>query len=185
MQVETFEIEEQDETMAPEAIEEEAKALAAEMGLVGQQTLTHKSADGTAERIPYPKMDTERGVVYKTLFPVETMLEKYDAGIVPLRVLQVAKHAQSLGLVLFVWHSQVYNPDPVLVGKRAGTQDVFLLARWGSALASYAQLLEHAKKRIKESLERAAKDTVARGKAVLADLEAHVDKKLCGEWFYL
>lgn len=184
MQVETYEIEEQDETTAPEAIEEEAKALVEELGLSGQQSLTHTHADGVTERVPYPKMTQEEAVVYRTLFPTETPVEKYEGGIIPVRVLQVVKHCRDLGLTLVVWHSPQYQPDPVLVGK-LGTNTLFRLARWGSALAPYKKLLGEARESLKRSLKRQAMDTVARGQIVLNDLDGHVEKKLCGEWFYL
>lgn len=155
--VETFECHE----TASEPIEatEEAVSIIEAMGLSGQATLL-KKADGKAiQRCPYREMTSDEADVYRELCPDSFPLDKYDRSPIPLRVLQIASHAQSLGLFagLRVWdRTSAAVKDPVLVAWQ-GNYDwsptkLFILARWGEVLEAFAVLRQRAAKSKRERL---------------------------------
>lgn len=146
MQVETFECEET-ATETPE-ISSEAVALIEKLGLEGQKQLLSPQDDRT-ERVPYRQMTKDEIFVYSTLCPRKTTLKRFGDEPMPLRVLQVAAHAQSLGIFsdLFVWHRESSAVmDPVLVGtRRVNHEDqTFILARWGEVLEEMPALMRQA-----------------------------------------
>ena len=148
MQVETYECSE----TAAEPIEacEEAVGIIEALGLEGQKALV-ATDDGPAKRCPYREMTDEERFVFGVLCPTKTPLTRYNAGPVPLRVLQIAAHANSLGIYrrLDVWHvAKQHEPDPVLIGI-IGDSDWsisgrHLLARWADELESWPVLLKRA-----------------------------------------
>ena len=150
--VETFECSE----TAAEPIEatEEAVSLMESLGLEGQLTLVRgKTADAPAARCPYREMTAEEFFVYGKLCPAVIKLKDYSAAPVPLRVLQLAAHAQTLGMFrrLEVWDREsVLVKDPVLVGIVTDpnyewmTKTRFILARWGEVLEPFVVLRKRA-----------------------------------------
>ena len=151
MAVETFECHE----TASEPIEacEEAVGLINLLGLEGQRSLVTAKDDGPASRSPYREMTAEEVFVYQTICPTERKLAMYDASPIPLRVLQVAAHANDVGEFdeLLVWdRASVTVKDPVLVGRKAGQYSweskYYILARWGDELEAFATLLKRALK---------------------------------------
>lgn len=177
MLVETFECEEtKDET--PE-MSEAAIAIIESMGLSGQARLVGRTSDGLGDemnkpaRCPYRKMTAEEAFVYGTLCPAKTKLRDFGEGPIPLRVLQVAAHANGLGMFdeLVVWH--VAGPavkDPVLVGMKkhptnTWTHEPFILARWGDVLDEYPAMLKAAMARWRENM-----------KATLAEIRGEVTR---------
>jgi len=184
IEVETFEIEEMNEEQTPEEMDAEAIALVEAMELDGQKSLHTAGPDGQQSRLPYPKMSTEEFAVYHALFPAEKKIEAYDAGIIPVRVLKLAQEAKEKhGYELMVWAARVFNPDPVLVGKKNNAY--YLLARWGTALVPYKQLLVEARAAIRKDLKMQATSVMARVKAILDDLDGTTEKKLAGEWVHV
>ena len=98
MEIETYEIEEtvgETAGTTPE-VEAEALELIEKLGLEGQRGLVVEKEDGEACRIPYPIMDDRERAVYGELYPEHQALASYKAGIIPLRVLQVAAHAEQI-----------------------------------------------------------------------------------------
>lgn len=150
MQVETFECQE----TASEPIEacEEAMGLIAQLELDGQKSLVSGGDGKPASRCPYREMKADERFVYGVLCPESTPLKRYALSPIPLRVLQIAAHANSLELFeeLRVWHAKgAAIPDPVLVGVAPGVQytwerRTFILARWGDVLESWPTLLKQA-----------------------------------------
>lgn len=151
MQVETYECQE----TAAEPIEacEEAIGLIEQLGLDGQKSLVTTAEEKPASRCPYREMRKDERFVYGVMCPESTPLKRYALSPIPLRVLQVAAHADSLGLFkeLRVWHAASTTvPDPVLVGvMRNPNYDwadgpLFILARWGEVLESWPTLLKQA-----------------------------------------
>lgn len=152
MNVETFECAE----TAAEPIEatEEAVGIMEELGLTGQMELVRpKSESKPAARSPYRHMAAEELFVYSTLCPERTGLEKYNAGPIPLRVLQIASHVKSLQICkrLEVWdRASEQVKDPVLVGIVTDPQyewsviATFILARWGDVLETFSTLRKQA-----------------------------------------
>ena len=143
--VETFECSE----TAGEPIEatEEAIGIIEKMGLSGQQKLLKPDS---RVRCPYREMTADERFVYGELCPNKVKLADYDASPIPLRVLQIAAHAESLEMfkVLEVWDREtVTEKDPVLVAHTADStwdRKTFILARWGEALETFAVLLSRA-----------------------------------------
>ena len=107
--------------------------------------------------------------VYGVLCPERVALNSYDAAPIPLRILQVAAHAQSLGMFkhLYVWDkaSQVVK-DPVLVaytGQYYFSPDhIFILARWGDELETFATLLKRAIAAKREALIQQAESMLGK-----------------------
>jgi hypothetical protein len=163
MKVETYECSE----TAAEPIEacEEAIRLMEEMELEGQKSLIASKEDGPAARCPYRAMTAEEEFVFRVLCPATAKLEKYDAGSLPLRVLQIAAHANGLDVYdrLEVWYvAKTPEPDPVLVGIVGGeyhweVKARHILARWGEELESWPTLV----KRALEKKRRQIADTYA------------------------
>lgn len=166
MQVETFECQE----TASEPIEatEEALELIEQLELSGQKELVSRDEGDHARRSPYRKMRADERFVYKTICPKRTQLEKYKDGPIPLRVLQIAAHAKSLGLFrhFHVWSqedSQV--KDPVLVASNNEydwqERDEHILARWGDELESFPVLLKRAAEQARSALVQQARKLVS------------------------
>lgn len=165
MQVETFEC---SETAAePTEATEEAVRIIEELGLAGQLELVTKRPDSRDQRCPYREMLKEEAFVYGVLCPNATKLADYKASPIPLRVLQLAAHATSLGLFnrLEVWDREdATEKDPVLVAHteapgRSGNKR-FILARWGEVLEPMAVLMKRAMDVHRESLLDMAKGLV-------------------------
>jgi hypothetical protein len=170
MLVETFECTE----TAAEPIEatEEAIAIMESLGLEGQKALVAPNKNnGFEQRCPYREITAEERFVYRILCPVETTLKAYSGTPIPLRVLQIASHAESLGIFtggLRVWdRASVTVKDPVLVGYTKHAQyswmegACFILARWGEELETFATLLKRATAAKREELKQEAQRLTA------------------------
>jgi hypothetical protein len=187
MEVETFEIEEQVGETAGTTPEVEAEAieLIETLDLGGQRELVvePEEAEEPKSRIPYPKMDDRERAVYGELYPAHDALENYSAGIIPLRVLQVASHAKTLFAQLYVWHGKEIDPDPILVAKIEDSYSapLYILARWGDALKPFAELVELARVSLVDRWTRKNKKAIE-CKAFEATLEAEIEKRLAGKY---
>lgn len=161
MQVETFECSE----VAAEPIEasQEAIALCEQLGLEGQLALCRKGeTPAEAKRSPYREMTAEEVFTYGMLCPSIVKLSAYRRGPIPLRVLQVAAHFQSLetGLHLYVMDKESHAvKDPVLVAvgethvhRLYSWHKCVILARWGEVLETFSTLLKQALKLKREEL---------------------------------
>lgn len=145
MKIETYEIEEVAGELDNMAADSEALKLCRKMGLESQLTMSDKTTD---TRFPYPKMTTQEALIYGILCPVKTPIEKYDASIIPLRVLQVAAFCREHPIVkrLEIWHPAVVRNDPVLVAwDSTYAGNCFILARWGNVLEPLEKLIELAR----------------------------------------
>lgn len=148
MKVETYEVEEISNELGVMAADAEAAELIEKLGLDGQRSLLHTE---TCTRFPYRKMSPVELKVFSSLFPVRQKLEEYRAGIVPIRVLQVAAFCKEnapddMKGGLHVWHTGVAKEDPILVGHTSGYGgEFYLLARWGEALATMDEMMTKAK----------------------------------------
>jgi len=154
MQIETYELVENDiQDQTPE-INEEALQLIEKLGLTGQQELITKPGEGSETRdllMPYPEATGEQIFVFRSLCPEQVVIDRYKRTAIPLRVLQVAAHADSLGFFdeIQVWDVRTHvEKDPVLVGiKKQGqynTPHYYLLARWGTELDDWGTMLTRA-----------------------------------------
>ena len=171
MQVVTYECEE----TAEETVEmaEEAMALIQQMGLEGQQQLiAPPTQDEVARRIPYREMAAEEKWVFETVCPYSRKLREYSRSPIPLRVLQVASHAASLGVFaeILVWAAEPQKePDPVLVAcigdHYSSDLRYFILARWGEALDEWPAMLR-----------KATELFCAKVKAKFAEIRAEIER---------
>ena len=183
VEIETYEIEECAKENRAD-FDAEAIALIEEMGLDGQKSLIHDPEDdGALVRIPYPRMTAQEKRVYETIFPEKPLVSEYSAGILPVRVLQVARHAQDMFTCVRVWHRKVQDPDPILVGHTSNSTysgEEYLLARWGDGLRHFKELLQEAREIViaKWKSQLARKATEVEG----FNPELHVDQHLSGEY---
>lgn len=187
MQVEAFDCTE----TASEPIEasEEAVRLMEELGLEGQKSLVTKSEkSGRDTRCPYREMTKDEAYVYKVLCPEETALSQYSRSPIPLRVLQIAAHANDLGIFkkLVVWdRKSAVVKDPVLVayGKPSPgdwRDSMWILARWGEELEAFTVLSKRAlsakRAEIVDGLQRIANSIAGR----LSTAQEMTDDELMG-----
>lgn len=148
--VESFECTE----TAAEPIEasEEALSLIESLGLTGQQSLAAKREGKPDARCPYREITKEESQVYSILCPTKVGISAYSASPIPLRVLQIASHAMSLGTFdhLEVWdRASVEVKNPVLVANTTKNNwdtghKCFILARWGEELETFVVLKKRA-----------------------------------------
>ncbi len=176
MLVETYEIEPQSNEISTLAAEGEAAMLIEQLGLEGQKKFMNPE---TKAFFPYRVMTKQEQLVYSTVFPERSELKEYSSDIIPVRVLQVAAHVRSLDLpglnYLEVWHPVDAKEDPLLVartGRYAGGQ-IFMCARWGTALLSFEEL----KVKARAILTAKHKATLARIKHELA-LAEHIGETM-------
>lgn len=177
MQVETYECHE----TASEPIEaaEEAIELIESLGLEGQKELISGESGEKQARCPYREMTDDERFVYHTLCPARIKLKDYKRTPIPLRVLQVAAHAQSLGLfkeLIVLDKESAAEKDPVLVGVMADKQyswmgKDYILARWGDELEAFVVLLKRAAAKKREQW----KGQLAKAQAEAATLIASID----------
>lgn len=191
MQIETYEIEEHTtEGRDPFEVDAEAQALIDTLGLEGQRELLRPSKDPdvkTLTRIPYQIMTLQEVRVYEELYPEKSQVAKYRAGPIPLRVLQVIAHCQTLDFDrVEVWGPKTKDPDPVLVGvlKKPGPDDHYLLARWGDALEPFERLHERAVESLTRRWKANAERVIAECRAFIEAPAGHVNKKLAGDWIH-
>jgi hypothetical protein len=155
MLVETYECQE----TASEPIEacQEAVEIMEKLGLAGQKELLRKDELDVVRRLPYREMTADEQFVYGMLCPVKAKLKDYRSSPIPLRVLQVAAHAEQAMQFreLIVWdRGTAAEKDPVLVGMKpseiASQREYswydrpFILARWGDELEAFVVLLKRA-----------------------------------------
>lgn len=177
MLVETYEVTETFHD-GPEC-DAEAIKLIEHLGLEGQKELV-KIVDNKEARCPYRLMTAQEVFVYGTLCPQRTNITKYKSGPIPLRVLQVAAHAQELFSHILVLHPKdPKEPDPVLVGVEndyqwynLGQLKPSILARWGDILEPFDVLANRAADVFRSKLKGALSKIVDTCTARLAGIEA-------------
>ena len=175
MHVETYEATEVMSTCEPQDQIEVAR-LVDSLHLTEQQKFLSPTSPTT---VPYRKMTAQEQHVYRVLCPVTTVLTEYGEMLMPLRILQVAAHAISLGFFerIEVWHIKNGDQriDPVLVGitkESSYREGVYLLARWGEVLKPFAELIVEAKVAITNQLVSKLTLMEQKIKARIASVEA-------------
>lgn len=154
MEVEAFTTEELTADHGEVDSVEAVRGLVTQLALHGQEKFFNTAV--SSKPFPYRKMTEQERVVYTATCPVHTALENYGEGVIPLRILQIAAVAKELGFFtcLEVWHPQNGDmSDPVLVGehvfRRDGqgwdTTERYILARWGTVLKPFKELIEEAR----------------------------------------
>jgi hypothetical protein len=192
MKVETYEVTELTTDGEQPLMDEQSIALIEELGLNGQRTfITERTVYGedTVTTInPYRLITREESNVFRACFPMETAVERYEGGMIPLRVLQVIAHARTAlprNAKLVVWHPEDSTTrDPVLVAVPTdGNHDTktYLLARWGEALDTMTTLKTMARQKLRASSKRALAEAKSKIAVFEATLEAQIDAHLEGE----
>lgn len=176
MQVEVYDEREIEPTTLKREDDAEAVALIEELGLTRQ---LHDSGN----RICYPAPNVEQAFAMEMLFPAATYVQDYDAGGLPLRVLKEIRsyRAENPDHLLVVRHAApAILKDPVLLaytGKPANSIDYYakaqvpewpkfrMIARWGDALASWADLATEAAKIATAQMNEELLDIIAQCEA--------------------
>lgn len=167
MEIETFEQTEVTEK-GIESTEEQLR-LVDELDLDGQRDLLCGQSENTMQLCPYRRMTAEESRVYGAILSQQTKVARYNAGPIPVRVLQVIAHARGLEFfkVLEIWHEPtVETKDPILVGVDDGGKN-FLLARWGDVLRPFAELVELAAEKVKRRWLDRCERHLAEGRSAL------------------
>lgn len=195
MEIETYEVTETLSDGSQEDLQsEEYVALVEELGLEGQKTfITRRAAgdDTVTERCPYRLATREELNVFRACFPARTELSEFDLSPVPLRVLQIAAHAQRVipqpdgaTLKLVVLHPEDSTlRDPVLLAEVREGYDTkyYLLARWGEALDDFETLRGIARKKLIASVKEQLSDIQSRVREMERQIETKVDAHLLGK----
>lgn len=185
METETFRIEELT-AQDPVAVEAEAVSLIGRLGLTGQETLVRRPEGEAPERFPYREVTRQELEVIRVLYPERSSLKEYEAGLIPLRVLQEIEEAQKF-LSDFTVHSvsSAQEVDPILLGRKGTSGPHYLIARWGDALIPWEKLYARAAEKLRREWKIKCESQLATTKVFLASLEAQVLSKLEGNWVSL
>lgn len=175
MAIETYLIEEADALITDTETIDEWKAKVSELNLEGQQKLVN---GGNSNPIPFLRITKGEQRVYEELCPLRTDVHKYSNSTIPLRVLSLIALAQKEQYfdVIEIWDNTA-APDPVAVGIKGTTYsgDVYLIARWGDELRSFAELKAIA---MKQWIEKKTADL----KIKLSNVENYAVQHFNGEW---
>lgn len=151
MKVETYEQTETTSEAQELAHDHESMDIIERLGLAGQKRL---SVPETRTRCPYRQMTADEHFVFSMVCPSRAKPEDYEAGPIPLRVLQIIAWAKDNPIFkrLEIWYANSASlKDPVLVGVVAGRnnweENIFLLARWADELLPVAVLMPDAYKK--------------------------------------
>ncbi len=180
MQVEIYDERELDPETLKQEPDHEALELIEELGLTRQ-------VNTSGSRLAYPIPSADQGFVMSALFPTATLLDVYDAGAIPLRVLKEIRsyRAENPDHLLVVRHSPPAEvKDPVLLAytkrhdsnreyyaRSEGWPDFRMVARWGDALESWNKLLIKAKEIATENFRQAVINMQAECDTALAKIK--------------
>lgn len=193
MAVEVFKVEEVNEAgLSPSndlGERERFAELATSLGLKGQLALLKKSDEPRPVSVPMPyrPMNPREVWVYGVLFPRHARLADFGSEAIPVRVLEVADEAIKSGMFasLEVWCDEGVAKDPILVGMRKSTQQHWewqdvphALARWGDALASFAELTTLAVSRAKSIVMAALRSAKQKVELDMARLSSTDDESI-------
>lgn len=173
MQIETYEIEEiKDSEASTMAADAEAMELIEKLELDGQKSLSNPE---TLTRFPYPRLTSKQEAVFTAMFPEQSNARSYNAGIIPLRVLQVIAYCQTCPQTKYlqIWHTRIPKEDPILIGSPTQySNEKYLLARWGDALPTFEELTAKALPMVKAKFAA----EIEKGLAKLSSYKAAVNE---------
>ena len=129
----------------------EAIEIIESLELEGQKGLISRTDGPNPIRCPYRMMKAEEKFVFELLCPQRREASEYKASAIPIRVLQVLAHANSLTIfkAYQIWAAEGEIKDPVLVAYTStetwrSKTGPYILARWADELDSWAQLTKQA-----------------------------------------
>ena len=153
-----------------------------ELGLEGQLKLTNNSKKDAAS--PYTFINEQMKLVFETICPTKSSVDKYDKSAIPIDVLSHIALCKQEGYFhkLEIWYDNK-NADPILVGYLSGSYSspMHLIARWGDEIIPYEQLVEKAIKRYTEAFKLAAKETAATAKQAYENSDTLVKQLFAGQ----
>ena len=176
MHVETYEV---PESLDGGVVESDAAAVALieSLDLKGQRELLNP--ERPTERMPYRHMTEQEDFTYRQLLPVRVSVETYNAGPIPLRVLQIVGHCRDASYFheLEVWYPRSARiDDPILVGVRKegqyGARVLYMLARWGNVLRPISELVTEAGATWRDSMVAACRKAINEAQSDLRTLES-------------
>lgn len=139
---------------------------------------------GKVEKVgnPYQKVDPRSQRVFEMLCPVKVGFKEYDAGTLPLDVLQEIQRCQQNEWFpkIEVWYDDK-SPDPFLIGydSKEWSANKFLIARWGDELLPFEQLVSKVIERFKtaynRALDRLISDCQVRKQDIEGDIKSYID----------
>ncbi len=152
IQVESFVPDEVAEVATDPVELDTIRTLSETLGLRGQLNLATPSETRTSPLV-FPVAELKMLRIIHILCPEETSLSTYEAELLPIRVLELAKQAHDAGLTkLTVFHPVNVKDDPFLIGQVKAYDKSHLICRWGAHLKSWAELEKDA---VKIAYERA------------------------------
>lgn len=181
MAIETFLIEEAEALITDVELNEEWKQKVEELGLEGQKSLCNPGKSP----IPFVRLKKGEERMFEELCPNRTSVKDYKEDTIPLRVLSLIALAEKEGYFgkIEIWHNYG-SPDPIAVGYKKNSEGkadkwtndgIFIIARWGDELRSFAELLSIAKKQWIETQK-----TILQEK--LNAIESIANRYFKGEW---
>ena len=176
MKIETYEQEQQTTDISQLAADGEYAILVEQLGLNGQKIFLDHDGEPSSPVFPYPRLTEEQKRVFEYHCPIKTKLKEYRSEVIPVRVLQVASHAESCQFLktLWVWHPKDARLDPVLIGTTGQyDSDPYLLARWGLVWKEFNQLKEEAI----EGWKRLRMTKLAEAKREIEDCERKLESE--------
>lgn len=158
---------------------EEWSLICSELGLDKQLQKA-----GKIEKVgnPYQKVDPRSERVFTMLCPVKVPFKEYEAGTLPLEVIQEIQRCQHNAWFykIEVWYDDK-SPDPFLIGydSKEWNANKFLIARWGDELLPFEQLVSKAIDRFKtvynRALDRLIADCQLRKQDVESEIRSYID----------
>ncbi len=153
-----------------------------ELNLEGQMKLTANSDKASAS--PYTFINEQMKLVFETICPTKSVVEKYDKSVIPIDVLShvaLCKQEQYFHK-LEIWFDNK-SPDPILVGyiTKEYNSPLHLIARWGDEIVPYEQLVEKAINRYTQAFKLAVMETKAKCESALSGADVHIRQLFAGQ----
>ncbi|MEZ2446102.1 hypothetical protein AB6805_30515 [Chitinophaga sp. RCC_12] len=155
--------------------------LVTQLGLTGQQ----KVVTGEKSPIPFLWMNESLINLFKCLCPRQVDIKDYDKMPIPLEILGLVSlsEREEYFFKIEIWYDE-NTPDPVCVGYRLNASperqtgwmresyaEKYLLGKWSDVKASFAELLDRAKKRFISERGLLLRQQIKEAQRGLEDLE--------------
>ncbi len=152
------------------------------LGLEGQIKLTKNSHKDAAS--PYTFMNEQMKLVFATICPTKSPVEKYDKSVIPIEVLSHIALCKQEGYFkkLEIWYDNK-SPDPIVVGYLTDTYSspLHIIARWGDEVVPYEQLVEKAIHRYTQAYKLSVAQTKSECENALLNADTLVKQLFSGQ----
>lgn len=178
--VEEFLVEESEKMVGELEHLDEWLSKVEELGLDGQKNLTKQDKSP----IPFLIMNKSMERVYETLCPQKINVKQFADTTIPLRVLSLialAKQEQYFHEIQ-IW-SDNSSPDPIAVGKLTDSYNspLYIIARWGDELRSFAELKKNAIQKCINQKTLEFKKQISEFNNKLQDIDVLVEEYMNGD----